>query len=611
MRTISILFLSLFLMMWAGCNLSALAEDYTRYLFVYFPSNQNEHIYYAVSDNGYDYTPLRDGARIISADTISIKHGVRDPHILRGEDGWFYMVLTDMRSAEGWDSNRGLVMMKSQDLVNWTHSTVHFPDKYKDKIFEKVTRVWAPETIYDPVAGKYMVYFSLLTNDGSIPYDKVFYCYANEDFTDLEGDPIHFFDRGKSTIDMDIVYNENDGLYHGFYKNEGDGGICQVTAQTLTAPAGQEPGSQWSSPSGALQQTTEAVEGAGVFQLIDGETWVLMYDCYMNGHYQFCTSTDLNTFTFKQNTETSGMFTPRHGTVIPITDAELNTIDPDYIRKQEEARLQELQQLKDQLTEEAARAQLMGVDITDIEAFLQQEDIAKEDLQAQLQALNVSQFNALAANYNEDKSNLITNNWQLNNQRSDMKGQHWDGTGTSTYYEQNNGWGSNAWEMSMTQNLSLPAGYYVLKASGRSASDAVEATMSVDDQSVRFPTKADVGYGIATDGTASFDASKTYANGGVGRGWEWRYIPFHLEEDATVTIKLAGSVKGAVHQWMSISNVSLSYSTTNPASVKTPATNDGKGITEVFSVSGQQLSQPQHGLNIVKRKGNTEKVMLR
>ena len=109
MRKISILFLSLFLMMWAGCNFSALAEDYTRYLFVYFPSNQNEHIYYAVSDNGYDYTPLRDGARIISADTISIKHGVRDPHILRGEDGWFYMVLTDMRSAEGWDSNRGRV----------------------------------------------------------------------------------------------------------------------------------------------------------------------------------------------------------------------------------------------------------------------------------------------------------------------------------------------------------------------------------------------------------------------------------------------------------------------------------------------------------------------
>ncbi len=611
MRTSSELFLSLFLMMWAGFNISALAEDYTRYLFVYFPSNQNEHIYYAVSDNGYDYTPLREGACIISADTISIKHGVRDPHILRGEDGWFYMVLTDMRSAEGWESNRGLVMMKSQDLVNWTHSTVHFPDKYKDKNFANVIRVWAPETIYDPVAGKYMVYFSLLTNDGSIPYDKVFYCYANEDFTDLEGDPIHFFDRGKSTIDMDIVYNENDGLYHGFYKNEGDGGICQVTAQTLTAPAGQEPGSQWSAPSGALQQTTEAVEGAGVFQLIDGETWVLMYDCYMNGHYQFCTSTDLSTFTFKQNTETKGMFTPRHGTVIPITDAELNTIDPDYIRKQEEARQQELQQLKDQLSEEAARAQLMGVDITDIEEFLQQEEIAKEDLQAQIQALNVSQFNALAANYNEDKSNLITNNWQLNNQRSDMKGQHWDGTGTSTYYEQNNGWGSNAWEMSMTQSLSLPAGYYVLKASGRSASDAVVATMSVDDQSVRFPTKGDVGYGITTDGTASFDASKTYANNGTGRGWEWRYLPFQLEEDATVTIKLAGSVKGAVHQWMSISNVSLSYSTTNPASVKTPTTNDGKGITEIFSVSGQQLSQPQRGLNIVKRKGNTEKVMLR
>lgn len=324
-----------------GCHPSAAqpqaeeGEKFTKYLFAYFPSNDNENVYYAISDNGYDYTPMNGGQRMVSADTVSIKHGIRDPHILRGHNGWFYMVLTDARSAEGYESNRGLVMMRSRDLVNWTHTTVHFPEKYKGTMFERVLRVWAPETIWDPQTQKYMVYFSLFNNDEDIPYDKIYYCYANADFTDLEGEPTFLFDRGSATIDMDILYNEKDGLYHGFYKNEAPlgkndpeaGQIHKVTATTLTAPEGQEPGSQWSAPSGILQQTDEPVEGACVFRLIGQETWVLMYDCYMDGHYQFCTSTDLNKFTFKQNTQTGGAFTPRHGTVIPVTNAEVAAIN--------------------------------------------------------------------------------------------------------------------------------------------------------------------------------------------------------------------------------------------------------------------------------------------
>lgn len=296
-------------------------SPYSHYLFAFFPSNTDENIYYALSDNGYDYTVINQGKPVFTAEGNTVMGGLRDPHILRGEDGRFYMVATDMRSALGWSSNRGMVLMRSDDLVNWTCSQVHFPTRYAGTYFANVTRVWAPETIYDPVAGKYLVYFSILTNDGVVTYDKVFYAYANEDFTDLEGEPVYFYDRGGATIDMDIVYNENDGLYHAFYKNEGAGGICQVTASSLTAPAGEE-GSQWGTPSGTLQQTTEAVEGAGIFRLINSDDWILMYDCYMNGHYQFCSSPDLFQFTFRKNTATQGAFTPRHGTVIPITEDE-------------------------------------------------------------------------------------------------------------------------------------------------------------------------------------------------------------------------------------------------------------------------------------------------
>lgn len=48
-----------------------------------------------------------------------------------------------------------------------------------------------------------------------------------------------------------------------------------------------------------------------------------MYDCYMNGFYQFVKSTDnLNTFTYVQDTQTKGNFTPRHGTTMQITSKE-------------------------------------------------------------------------------------------------------------------------------------------------------------------------------------------------------------------------------------------------------------------------------------------------
>ena len=301
-------------------------ENYKSYLFVYFPSNADENLYYALSTDGYNYTPINKGKPFFKADTTTVMGGLRDPHILRGNDGWFYMVNTDMKCSLGWESNRGIVLSRSRDLVHWTHSTVHFPTRFERTTFANVDRVWAPETIYDPDAGKYMVYFSIRTTDGTAPFDKDYYCYANEDFTDLEGLPEYFYDRGSATIDMDIVYNESDGLYHGFYKNEGEGGICKVTAKRLTAEPGQPAGSQWSEPTRTLQQTTEAVEGAGVFKLINRDSWILMYDCYNAKHYQFCSSPDLSTFTFVQNTATSGAFTPRHGTVLPITAEEEATL---------------------------------------------------------------------------------------------------------------------------------------------------------------------------------------------------------------------------------------------------------------------------------------------
>ncbi len=304
-------------------NCLLLASEFVAFLFTYFTGNrpEQEQICYALSEDGYNYTLLNQGYPVIKSDSIAFTQCVRDPHILRGEDGkTFYMVATDMKSSLGWASNRGLVMMKSADLIHWTHSVVNIPTRFTD--WMNVTRVWAPETIYDHKTGKYMVFFSMLTDDGKCKFDKIFYCYANKDFTDLETEPVYMFDNGSATIDGDIVYNEADQLYHLFYKSEAHGGILQATAKSLTAEPGQPLGSQWTKLDGHVEVCKKAVEGVGVCKSLDGQSWVVMYDCYGSGHYQFCKSADLKTFEWVADTKTRGAFTPRHGTIMPITQEE-------------------------------------------------------------------------------------------------------------------------------------------------------------------------------------------------------------------------------------------------------------------------------------------------
>ena len=211
--------LSVLAIMCGMLSAGAQTEKYVSYLFTYFTGNspEQEQICYALSDDGYNYTPLNGGMPVIKSDSIALTGCVRDPHILRGEDGkTFYMVVTDMKSDLGWSSNRGMVLLKSTDLINWQHSTVNFPTKYTKK-WRNVIRVWAPETIYDKEKGKYMVFYSLRTSDNR-SFDRIYYSYVNDDFTDLEGEPIYMFDNGAATIDGDIVFNDADGLYHLFYK---------------------------------------------------------------------------------------------------------------------------------------------------------------------------------------------------------------------------------------------------------------------------------------------------------------------------------------------------------------------------------------------------------
>lgn len=296
---------------------------YTHYLFAYFTSNSTEgqQVCYAVSDNGLDFKPLNDGKPILACDSISLSGGVRDPHILRGDDGWFRMVLTDMDWQKGKWSNRGIVMLRSKDLIHWQHNTVHFPTRYAERDAAKADAVWAPQTIYDPEAGKYMVYFSLHSpKGGPFATDAVYYAYANDDFTDLEGDePQRLFTFDGPSIDTDIV-RDSQGRYHVFFNTWGGGGTGrrQFVAESL------HHSENWQLLPGLMQPEGVKMksEGSSAYPLNDNSAWVLAYDCFADGVFHFCTTTDLEHFTLVRETKTTGAFTPRHGSVIPLTEAE-------------------------------------------------------------------------------------------------------------------------------------------------------------------------------------------------------------------------------------------------------------------------------------------------
>lgn len=297
-------------LLFPGCSTTG-NESSGSYLFAYFAGNGpgQESIRFALSPDGYNYRALNNNEPVISSDSISTTGGVRDPHLIRGskEDG-YYMVATDLYVPEmGWQ-NYAMILMHSDDLINWTSTVINIPETYPQ--FNDVYRVWAPQVIYDEEVDKYMVYFSMLQPES---FDKIYFAYANEDFTALESAPKQLFYNPEefATIDGDII--KKDGKFHLFYKTEGAAqGIAKAISDSLTRGYEIVPGN--------MDQTEERVEGSGIFKLHDSEEYILMYDMYIARDYQFTKSTDLENFEIIDN-DISMDFHPRHGSVLPI-DAE-------------------------------------------------------------------------------------------------------------------------------------------------------------------------------------------------------------------------------------------------------------------------------------------------
>ena len=316
-------------------------KDMGAYLFTYF-SDPTHGLFMAISYDGYTFTAVNNGEPIISGDSIAEQHGIRDPHIYRAPNGKFYIAMTDLhimgkqkgiRTTQwerpdefGWGNNRGLVLMASDDLIHWTHHVARI-DKLFPERFGEIGCAWAPQTIWDPQTGKPMVYFTIRQQAGG--RTKLYYSYADEDFTTLETEPQLLFeypDETTQVLDADICPMPDGRYFMTYVSQDNPAGIKYMISDRINHFDDFHPEQ--------IDAENGACEAPNVWKRIGQNKWVIMYDIYSirPNNFGFVETSDFKTFTplghFNEGKmKLTNFESPKHGSVIHITKAEAKRLE--------------------------------------------------------------------------------------------------------------------------------------------------------------------------------------------------------------------------------------------------------------------------------------------
>ncbi len=286
----------------------------SKYLFCHFVGNgeNQERIHFAVSKDGFNFRPINNNEPVIIQ--TKGKKCVRDPYILKGEDGYYYIIGTDMRCEEGWTSNHALVTWKSSDLVSWADETIiDIRDFGGD--YANTNRAWAPQAIWDKSVGRYMVYWANSTAENDTA--AMYYAYT-DDFKTVTKPEILYERKGIQTIDGDIVLNEENGYFYLYFKHDEDQTIAYVKSKSLSGPYEDNPV--------VVSLSKHGVEGSSMYKLSGSDTWIMIMDEYGTGNFFMQTTEDMENFTAVDADKYSfDGVRPRHGSVVAISDE-------DYVR---------------------------------------------------------------------------------------------------------------------------------------------------------------------------------------------------------------------------------------------------------------------------------------
>jgi len=290
------------------------------FLFVTFhdeTSPLSEQIYFAISQDGYNWQALNDDRPVLVSNVG--ERAVRDAYILRSHDGsHFYILATDLSffHNQNWHRNthqgsKSIVVWDSSDLIHWSNARL-VPVAPRD-----AGCAWAPEAIWDDETHDYLVFWASTTGSDNFVRQRIWACHTS-DFATF-GIPFIYMQKTQDLIDADIV--RSSGKYYRFSKDDTHKAISMEVSDKLSGP--------WENvPTFSLAQLA-GYEAPECFQISPATTnkpatWCLLLDHYGNhsGYAPFVAS-DLATGRFIPGTGFHFPYPFRHGAVLPVSDQEL------------------------------------------------------------------------------------------------------------------------------------------------------------------------------------------------------------------------------------------------------------------------------------------------
>lgn len=207
-----------------------------------------------------------------------------------------------------------MVTYRSADLIHWAQGTLYNVNDYPST--QNTHKAWAPEAIYDPKAGQYLLYWA---NEAEGQTQSIWGAYTN--FEKLISNPVCLYTSpdGHTLIDPHIYFH--DGMYYLYFCDKvlENGSVSVVQSSCITGPY-----------SGEKQQlNTEKMpsEGPNLYKLIGRDTWIMLSDGYLNDLVLLRSTTDMFHFTtLQKGKEYDYDFHGRSGSVIQITKKEYEAL---------------------------------------------------------------------------------------------------------------------------------------------------------------------------------------------------------------------------------------------------------------------------------------------
>ena len=280
------------------------------YMFSYFVGNGEDGLHYAYSMDGYSWEAIGNNRSFLTPEVGGDKL-MRDPCIIRGEDGIFHMVWT-----VSW-TEKGIGYANSKDLINWS-SQKYLPVMEHE---EGTRNTWAPEIYYDKEEDLYIIFWAS-TISGLFPetqtkeedgYNHRQYFVTTRDFKEFSDTQL-LLDPGFNVIDGSLIKVGEEYLL--FIKDE----TIDPSQKNIKITRSNELTGGYGPPGNPITGDYWA-EGPTVTKV--GKQWVVYFDKYIDHQMGAVSSTDL--VNWKDiSEEVSFPEGTRHGTVFKVTKQEFS-----------------------------------------------------------------------------------------------------------------------------------------------------------------------------------------------------------------------------------------------------------------------------------------------